>query len=131
MIVCVCNNISHSTVEQYTSLGVNSLNELQEHISISNKCRKCETCVVSMLSKNQFVPQCELSGNVNTKIDVQVIQFHYDKESNPLTLNDPYSINTHESSQLDVINDDSIEQNTINTSNAAHVITKKSKKMKM
>lgn len=130
MIICVCNNISHSTVEQYTSLGVNSLNELQEHISISNKCRKCETCVVSMLAQNQFVPQCDLSianvgGNIN-KMDIKVVQFHYDKELNPL--NDPYPQVVHqESINLEAINDISFDENQL----SSNIETKPARKMKM
>lgn len=117
MIICVCNNISHTTIEQYTSLGVNSLNELQEHISVSNKCRKCETCVVSMLGQNNFVPECEMPQiNMNHAMNVQPIHFHYEKELNPI--NDPF----HQENKpeavpaiIEAVNDDTINNVIIET----------------
>lgn len=122
MIICVCNNVSHSTIEQYSSLGVDSLNELQDHISVSNKCRKCESCVVSMLTKNNFSANTSLNNHIiDTSIANNSNTFANSSEASLSDIAHPVEFHYQSQNSLDILNDKQIKDNVKPLSEVKHL----------
>jgi bacterioferritin-associated ferredoxin len=50
MYVCICNKVTEKDILHVRATGVNSLEDLQQHINVGTCCGRCKDCANRLLS---------------------------------------------------------------------------------